>query len=250
MVGDAHPTRPAANFLRERIKRTIRPMQRTRVKICGVMRVEDALAAARAGADAIGMVFYDKAKRCITTSEARAIVGALPPFVTPVALFCDESPQKVLDIAAELNIRHVQLQGEESADEVAEMPGVRLIKAIRVKRETISDQLKHWRTMIAKLNLANLAGFVLETADTGVPGGSGVANNWALVKELQARGEFEGLPSLIAAGGLTPETVGQVVREIRPWSVDVSSGVESEFGKKSVEKISAFVDAVARASCT
>src|SRR5205814_1953698 len=104
---------------------------RTRVKVCGVTRVEDALAAARAGADAVGLVFYEKAKRCITHVRAREILRELPPFVTPVALFCDDPPQRILDVAAELNLRHVQLQGEESADEVAELSGLRVIKAIR-----------------------------------------------------------------------------------------------------------------------
>src|SRR2546421_2724798 len=212
-------------------------MRRTRTKICGVMHVEDALAAARAGADAIGLVFYEKARRCITPDRAREILRELPPFVTPVALFCDEPPQRILDVAAELNVRHVQLQGAESSHEIAYLSGCRVIKAIHVKRETISGELKHWRAMIAKLGLTHLAAFVLETAGTGVPGGSGVANDWPLVKELQSRGEFGGLPPVIAAGGLTPETVAQVVRDIQPWAVDVSSGVESEFGKKSPEKI-------------
>jgi phosphoribosylanthranilate isomerase len=224
-------------------------MLRTRVKICGVMRVEDAIAAARAGADAVGMVFYEKARRSITHERARDILQVLPPFVTPVALFCDEPPQRILDAAAELNLRHVQLQGEESADEVAELSGLRVIKAIRVKRETISGELKHWRERIAKLALTNLAAFVLETAGTGVPGGSGVANDWPLVKELQSRGEFAGLPPVLAGGGLTPETVGDVVREIQPWAVDVSSGVESEFGKKSEQKIAAFIRAVHSEDC-
>src|SRR5438876_212750 len=116
-------------------------MPRTRVKICGVMRPEDAAAAARLGADAIGMVFYPRAKRCINVKLARAILGALPPFVTPVGLFVDELPQKILDTAAELNLRHVQLHGAEGPDEIAELPGLRVIKAIRVQRETISAHL-------------------------------------------------------------------------------------------------------------
>src|SRR3954463_13972167 len=116
-------------------------MQRTRVKICGVMRGDDGLAAAKAGADAIGIVFYESAKRRVTPERAREILAALPAFVTPVGLFVDEAPQTILDTAAELNLRHVQLQGEESADEVAELAGLRVIKAIRVKRETISAEL-------------------------------------------------------------------------------------------------------------
>src|SRR5438045_1058288 len=91
-------------------------MGRTRIKICGVMRVEDALAAARFGADAIGMVFYKSAKRNISTERAREIMAALPPFVTPVGLFVDDPPQEILDRAAELNLRHIQLQGDESPD--------------------------------------------------------------------------------------------------------------------------------------
>ena len=219
-------------------------MSRTRVKICGVMRVEDAVAAARLGADAIGMVFFERAKRFISVDRAREILAALPPFLTPVGLFCDESPQKILDISAELNLRHVQLQGEESADEVVELSGLRVIKAIRVNRETISRELAHWRAMIRKHALTHLSGFVLETANTGVPGGSGVSNDWTLVKELQSRGEFAGLPHIIAAGGLTPETVAQVAREIRPWAVDVSSGVEESFGIKSEAKMKRFIEAV------
>jgi phosphoribosylanthranilate isomerase len=218
-------------------------MARTRVKICGVMRPQDAAAAARLGADAIGIVFYERAKRCVSLDRAREILAVLPPFVTPVGLFCDESPQKILDVAAELNLRHVQLQGDESADEVAELPGLRVIKAIRVSRETISNELKHWRERIVALKLNHLIGFVLETANTGVPGGSGIANDWGRVKELQSRGEFENLPRLIAAGGLTPQTVADVVRDIRPWAVDVSSGVEESFGEKSEQKIRDFIRA-------
>ena len=88
---------------------------------------------------------------------------------------------------------------------------------------------------------------MLETGGTGVPGGSGVANDWTLVKELQSRGEFDGLPRIMAAGGLTPQSVGQVVREIRPFAVDVSSGVENSFGEKSAEKIGEFIRAVEKA---
>src|SRR3954469_13403837 len=149
-------------------------MPQTRVKICGVMRPEDALAAARSGADAIGMVFYEQAKRCITHDVAREILNALPPFVTPVGLFCDEVPQTILDVAAELNLRHVQLQGGESPDEVAELAGLRVIKALHVERHSISGTLRHWKTMIKKLGLTQLVGLVLDTAGTGVPGGSGV----------------------------------------------------------------------------
>lgn len=205
------------------------------------MQVEDAIAAARLGADAIGMVFYPEAKRCITRDRAREILRALPPFVTPVGLFVDEPAQAILDLAAELNLRHVQLQGNESADEVAELEGLTVLKALRMDRDQAANQLATWRTRIAKLGIGNLAGFVLETANTGVHGGSGVPNDWAFVESLQSDGAFTGLPPIIAAGGLTPQTVGDVVRRIHPWAVDVSSGVESDFGKKSDAKVAEFI---------
>jgi phosphoribosylanthranilate isomerase len=220
---------------------------RTRIKICGIMRPEDALAAAKHGADAVGLVFYEQAKRFIPIDSAREILTVLPPFITPVGLFVDESPQKILDCAAELNIRHIQLQGEESPDEIAELGGLKIIKAIKVDRQTISAELAKWGSMIAKLKLTNLAGIVLETSGTGLHGGSGVANDWAYIGRLQSSGEFKGLPPVIAAGGLTPENVGQVVRDLRPFAVDVSSGVEAAFGEKSEEKIEAFMEAVAAA---
>src|SRR5262249_51409147 len=122
----------------------------------------------------------------------------------------------------------------------AELTGLRVIKAIRVDREKIAAELAKWR----RRKLDQFAGIVLETANTGLHGGSGVANDWGLVKELQSSDQFEGLPPIIAAGGLAAENVGAVVRAIRPFSVDVSSGVESEFGKKSEEKIAAFINAV------
>jgi phosphoribosylanthranilate isomerase len=213
-----------------------------------VTHPEDALAAAQAGADAIGLVLYPRAKRYITVDRAREIIAVLPPFVTPVALFLDEPSQVVLDTTAELNIRNVQLHGDESPDEVAELPGLTVVKAIRVNRETISKELTKWRTIIAKGELKNLAGIVLETSHPTQPGGSGVANDWDWVRQLQARGEFEGLPRLITAGGLKPGSVAQVVRDIKPWAVDVSSGVEGSEGRKSNEKLVAFIKEVNQAS--
>jgi phosphoribosylanthranilate isomerase len=222
-------------------------VHRTRIKICGITRPEDAEAAARLGADSIGLVLHGESRRGISTEQARTIIAELPPFVTPVALFVDEEPQHVLDVAAELNVRHVQLQGGESPDEIAELRGVTVLKAIRVVRETLADHLAGWRAAIADLDLNQLAGFVLETAGTGKPGGSGIANDWQTILEHQAAGDFRGLPPIIAAGGLTPETVAKVVREIRPWAVDVSSGVEIAVGEKSEEKIARFIDAVRKA---
>jgi phosphoribosylanthranilate isomerase len=168
----------------------------------------------------------------------------------PVGVFVDEPPQAILDLTAELNLRTVQLNGDESPDEIAELSGLTVIKAIRMQRDIISAELKRWKASIEKLHLTHLAGFVLETAKTSQPGGTGVANDWGLVRELQTRGEFDGLPPIIAAGGLTPQTVGAVVREIRPYAVDVCSGVEAARGEKDERKIAEFIEAVREADGT
>jgi phosphoribosylanthranilate isomerase len=116
-----------------------------------------------------------------------------------------------------------------------------------VDPENFGQTLARWRDAITALGLTNLKGLVLETAGTGQAGGTGVANDWQTVREHQANGGFAGLPSVIAAGGLRPETVGAVVRDVRPFAVDVSSGVEESLGRKSPEKIAAFIAAVRQA---
>lgn len=215
------------------------------MKICGVGYVEDALAAARAGADAIGMVFHPESKRNVPVQRAAEILAALPPFVEPVGVFVDLPASRVWDAARSMNLRHVQLNGSETPDHVASLRQYAVIKAIRVDPETFSRELEEWRDAIKRLRLTCFQGLVLESA--GAVGGSGVANNWDLVAQHRQRGDFIGLPPLIAAGGLTPETVGDVVRKIRPWAVDVSSGVENSPGQKSAEKIEAFIQAVREA---
>jgi phosphoribosylanthranilate isomerase len=217
-------------------------VQRTRVKICGVGHVEDALAAARAGADAVGMVFHPPAPRNVTPQRALEILGVLPPFVTPVAVFVDLPVGRVIDAARSMNVRHVQLNGSETPEHVASLREYTVIKALRVEPATFGAELEKWREAIRRMRLTHLQAFVLETA--GTTGGSGKSNNWDLIAHHRQRGDFIGLPHLIAAGGLTPESVGDVVRAIRPWAVDVSSGVESSPGKKSPEKIEAFIRAV------
>jgi phosphoribosylanthranilate isomerase len=215
------------------------------VKICGVGRVEDALAAARSGADAVGMVFCPQAKRNVSPQRAGEILAALPPFVTPVGLFADLPIARVMDAARAMYLRHIQLHGSETPEQVAQLAEFTVLKAIHVDPNTFGRELEKWREAISRLRLKHLQGFVLETA--GSSGGSGVANNWDLIAHHRQRGDFVGLPHLIAAGGLTPQSVGDVVKRLRPWAVDVSSGVEDAPGQKSAEKIEAFVRAVREA---
>jgi phosphoribosylanthranilate isomerase len=217
---------------------------RTRIKICGVCRVEDAILAARAGADAIGIVFHAPASRNVPVELAREILAALPPFVTPVGVFANEPPEHVIRVAREVGLRHVQLNGDESPVDIKAVVPLVVVKALRVERERFQRTLESWRTSIREHNLTNLAGLVLETAGTRHAGGTGIANDWETVSIAQQSGAFGGLPSFIAAGGLRPETVANVVRTIRPYAVDVSSGVEESLGRKSEEKLRAFVEAV------
>ena len=218
-------------------------LNRTRIKICGITRAEDALTAARAGADAIGMVFYPGAKRCISIDRAKEILCSLPPFVTPVGLFVDQPIDEVRAIANALGLRHLQFNGHEEPQAIVELRDFVIIKAIRVARDSFTAELARWREAIARHSLSHLRGLVLETASAH-PGGSGMENDWEAVHQAIQQGAFAGLPPIIAAGGLTPANVADVVRRISPWAVDVSSGVEESFGIKSAQKIEAFVRAV------
>ena len=240
------PPRPRASSI-EAVSSAHDKRRRTRVKICGVCRPEDAAAAAEAGADAIGLIFHPAAPRCITLERAREILAALPAFVTPVGVFVNVTVAEVRRTAQELGLRHVQLNGQESPEVVAELSGFAVVKAITVEPARLGQTLSRWRDAVGKLKITNLKGLVLETAGTGQAGGTGVPNDWSTVLRHRAAGDFEGLPPLIAAGGLTAETVAAVVRDVRPWAVDVSSGVEQTRGQKSPQKIDAFIEAVRHA---
>jgi phosphoribosylanthranilate isomerase len=218
-------------------------MDRVRIKICGITRAQDALAAAREGADAIGMVFHKSSPRSVTPERAREILSALPPFVTPVGLFVDSRVHEVRELARRLGLRNVQLHGQENANYLRQLPKFNLLKAVRASRDTFAAELSMWREEIRRGGLAHFRGIVLETP-AAAPGGTGLVNDWQFVRECQAQGLFSGLPPIIAAGGLTPTNVATVVRELRPYSVDVSSGVEESKGLKSEMLIRAFVDAV------
>ncbi len=215
-------------------------MRRTRIKFCGVTRPADAVAAAEAGADAIGLIFYPRSDRAVSIDPAREIVAALPPFVTPVGLFVNAPASEVIDVAGRLGLRTVQLHGDESPEVVASLPGLRVIKAVRADRAGLSSALARWRGV-------PLAGLLLETAHGTEPGGTGIANDWTALRAARESGLFEGLPPLIAAGGLTVESVGEVVRQLRPFAVDVSTGIERVRGFKSPGKMDAFADAVREA---
>ncbi len=219
-------------------------MFRTRIKICGVTRAQDALVAAQAGADAIGLIFQPGAKRRVSIVEAQAILDGLPPAVTTVGLFVDAEVSRVMSVVREVHLECAQLHGNESPEFVEALRPVPVIKAVRVTRDGIRDELRRWAEAIRRLSLTHLRGIVLETAVDGQAGGTGVSNDWDTIAHCAEAHLFEGLPSIIVAGGLTPQNVGDVVRRLRPWAVDVSSGVEGAPRRKSALKIAEFIRAV------
>lgn len=199
-----------------------------RSKICGITRVEDALLAAEAGADAIGLVFYAKSPRAVDVRQARAIVAALPPFVTTVGLFVNASRCEINEILDAVPLDLLQFHGDERAADCAGFHRP-YIKALRVQP---GDDV---RARCAEFPQA--AGILLDTFVPGVPGGTGQAFDWSLVPA------DPGCP-IILAGGLDAENVAAAIRQVRPWAVDVSGGVEASKGVKDAAKVRAFVTAV------
>jgi phosphoribosylanthranilate isomerase len=218
-------------------------MRRTRIKICGLCRPQDARLAADAGADAVGLVFCPASPRNVSIEQAREILAQVPPFVTPVGLFVDAPVDQILATAQTLGLGCIQLHGQESPTTVAALKPLTILKALPVERATFPAVLQSWKQSIAAGHLENLKGLLLETASVK-PGGSGIPNDWETIASTQSAGLFNDLPPIIAAGGLTPGTVAQVVRTLRPWAVDVSSGVEEAMRQKSPKKIADFIAAV------
>jgi len=213
-----------------------------------MMRPQDVATAAAVGADAIGMVFYSAAPRHVTIEQAKKMIDVLPPFVTPVGLFVDSPAEEVAQISRQLNLGHVQLHGRESPELVSQLKSLNIVKAVHVDAK-LRGTLANWRAAIADMQLTNIKGILLETGATGAAGGTGAVNDWEAIAAAQRSGAFDGLPPLIVAGGLTPENVGTVIEQLRPFAVDVSSGIESSRGVKSAEKMRAFVAAVGGSSC-
>jgi phosphoribosylanthranilate isomerase len=204
----------------------------TRTKICGITRVEDGLACASYGADAIGLVFYPPSARCVAIAQAREIAQALPPFVTTVALFVDPAVGEVEKVLREVRPDVLQFHGNEAPEFCASF-GVSWLKAVRVK---------------AGLNLVEYAaryreaqGLLLDAYVEGQAGGTGQSFDWALIPA--------GLPlPVVLSGGLDAGNVAAAIRQVKPWAVDVSSGVEAAKGIKDVAKIAAFMQGVRNGS--
>ncbi len=216
---------------------------RTRVKICGIRRVEDGIAAAHAGADAIGLVFWSGTPRGVNLGQARAIVDALPAFVSVVGLFVDPQPEAVRSALAAVPLDILQFHGDERPEFCGSF-GRPYIKAVPVRPGV--DLLQY----AARFDAAH--GLLFDAFQPGgLPGGTGTTFDWA---QLPPQLTDPATRRLILSGGLTPQNVAAAVRQLHPWAVDVSSGVEmtgpdgnARKGIKSSTKIVAFIREVRRA---
>ena len=201
---------------------------RTRVKICGITRVDDALAAVSAGADAIGLVFYAPSPRYVTIAQAQQIVAALPPFVSVVALFVNATIAEIETILAQVRIDIVQFHGDETPAQCQQI-NLPYYKAIRVKAE--SNLLQY------ALEFESAKALLLDTYTEAAFGGTGHVFDWNLIPKNMTK-------PVILAGGLVSENVALAIRQVRPYAVDVSGGVEQSKGVKDTAKITAFMHAV------
>ncbi len=199
-----------------------------RIKICGMTREADALYAAALGVDALGFVFAESPRR-VTPETVQRINRAIPPFVSTVGVFVDAEPALVRQIATACRLDWVQLHGSESPDYCSRL-GLNVLKALRVKDRQSIESLATYAGCVK--------GFVLDTYVRGQQGGTGKTFDWSLAQEANQFGP------VIVAGGLTPEDVGKAIEVVKPYGVDVSSGVESAPGIKDHDKMRRFVEKV------
>lgn len=201
------------------------------VKICGLTNPEDAAVAVEAGATALGFVCYRKSPRYVEPKVIKAIVATLPPFVVPVGVFVNEEAQTVRALLDNTGLMLAQLHGDESAA-YCEHLGRPALKAIRLKDRSGFLALAEWR------GRAGVRGFLVDAYSDAAYGGTGQVVDWSLAAEVAT------VSTVLLAGGLTPDNVGDAIRAVRPYGVDVSSGVEQSPGRKDHAKVRAFLEAV------
>lgn len=201
---------------------------RTRVKICGITRVEDALSAVERGADAIGLVFYDRSPRNVSISQAIEIASNIPAFVSVVGLFVNAQQGFVDEAIRQVKLDLLQFHGDETPEQCAQFERP-FIKAVRVKSDTNLVQYAQ--------EFSAARGLLLDTYTEGVAGGTGHVFDWNLIPKQLAK-------PVILAGGLNADNVAKAILQVRPYAVDVSGGVEISKGIKDADKIAAFMQQV------
>ena len=200
----------------------------TRIKICGITNIDDALMSIDAGADALGFNFVPGTPRYLKDTKAAAkIINQLPPFITTVGLFVNAAPELIQSIADECHLDMLQLHGEESP-QFCQGFNRRVIKAVRIKDESSCSHLSDYR----------VSGYLLDTYVKGALGGTGVVFDWELAIKAKQYGR------IVLAGGLDPDNVASAVQQVRPYGVDVSSRVEVSPGRKDPLKVTTFIQNV------
>lgn len=219
-------------------------MHRTRIKICGLTRLEDVRAAVTSGADALGFVFYPKSPRYVSAQQAAALIAAMPPFVTATGLFVNASESEVVETLALAPIGLLQFHGDETPEHCARLAaavGKPWMKAFRVKPDTSgADLLEYERGCRATSPL--FSSLLLDTY-VDAYGGAGKVFDWSLIPNELA-------PRVVLSGGLSAQNATDAVARVRPFAVDVSSGVERDKGIKDAQRIADFIDAVRAADAT
>ena len=205
--------------------------KRTRVKICGITRVEDAISAVNAGADAIGLVFYAPSPRCVSIEQAQKIVAAIPPFVSVVGLFVNAPKAEIEVVLSNVRLDILQFHGDETVDECEQIK-LPYYKAIRVKAGTNLLQYD--------VEFSSAKALLLDAHSESAFGGTGQTFDWNLIPKNLTK-------PVILAGGLSADNVGQAIQQVQPYAVDISGGVEASKGIKDAAKIAAFMQGVSNA---
>jgi phosphoribosylanthranilate isomerase len=205
--------------------------------------LEDALSAVEAGADAVGFVFYEKSSRCVSVETARQILQELPKEIEKVGVFVNEAGDMLSEIAERAGLTAIQMHGDREDPHVADLvkarrPELKVLAAISMVHESPDGWAMRWRPDVVHA-------FLVDSGGGSKPGGTGKTFDWRksgpVLEKIKARG------NVVAAGGLTPENVAMALSVLKPWGVDVVSGVETRPGKKDPEKVRAFVRAVRQA---
>lgn len=205
--------------------------QRTRVKICGITRVEDAISAVNAGADAIGLVFYAPSPRALTITQAQQIIAAIPPFVSVVGLFVNTPQTEIEAVLSKVRLDILQYHGDETASDCQQI-NLPYYKAIRVKADT--------NLLQCEAEFKSAKALLLDTYSEAAVGGTGQVFDWGLIPNNLTK-------PVILAGGLTADNVAAAIQQVQPYAVDVSGGVEQNKGIKDAAKIAAFMRGVSNA---
>ena len=208
---------------------------RTRVKICGITRIDDAVSAVNAGADAIGLVFYAPSPRAISIAQAQQIVAAIPPFVSVVGLFVNAPQTEIESVLSKVRLDILQFHGDETAqdcEQVCQQINLPYCKAIRVKADT--------NLLQCEAEFKSAKALLLDTYSEAAVGGTGQVFDWNLIPNNLTK-------PVILAGGLTADNVALAIQQVRPYAVDVSGGVEQNKGIKDAAKIAAFMRGVSNA---